>query len=108
MTPKKFLIAWAAWILWFVAMMSGILTAFGIVLLWNNDVWHKTLAGFQAWILIVLIPLFMVLNAAGALVIIVLPTYFIFRIPMMRKGQEIPNWLKAFTDALNQLPNDRW
>jgi hypothetical protein len=116
MTLRKFLIAMAAWYLWFLAMLGGIFMAAGIVAFFKSpqvldnitfgNPPDRTSPGF--WIGIALIAPCMLLNAAGALVLIVLPIYTSFHIPMknmLRKDRKckVPKWLEVYVESLNKL-----
>jgi len=114
MTPKKFIIAVAAWSVCFLAMLGGIFMAAGMAALIGGIDVMQAVAGsppdltrpaFLVWI--VLIAPCMLLAAAGGLVAIVLPVYFVFRIPMRRKGQPW-GWLGAYIKAVERALQDEW
>jgi hypothetical protein len=114
MTPKKFVIAWVAWFLWFLCMLGGIFAAAGVVaLVWGGDIVNGALgnppntAHPAFWIFIVLIWPCMLIGAAGGLAAIVFPVYYLFRIPMRRKGQPW-GWVETYIKVVQRVMKDEW
>jgi hypothetical protein len=113
MTPKKFAIALVAWFIWFLCMLSGIFTAAGVsAYIWGGGengsfsvIQDRSHPGH--WVFIALIAPCMLLGATGGLAAIVLPVYFIFQIPMRRKGRSI-GWLEVYMRAANRMLKDEW
>jgi len=101
MTPKKFLIACAAWFVWFLCMFAGAFVGAGVAAcIWGADVVH-TFGTPAAWSHPRVLAMD-VSDGAGhvwsalpaLLAAIVLPVYIKFRIPMRRKGQPY-GWIGA-------------
>jgi hypothetical protein len=114
MTPKKFIIACAAWFLCFLAMLGGIFIAAGVAALVGGADVMRAVAGSPPdmtrpafWVCLILIVPCMLLGAAGGVAAIVLPVYFVFRIPMRRKGQPW-GWLGAYIRAVESVLQDEW
>jgi hypothetical protein len=113
MTPKKFVIAFFVWMLWFACMLCGVFTAGGIAAYIFGGGEYGSLAVIQDrtnpgfWIFIILLVPFMLVGAAGGLAAIVLPAYCYFRIPMRRKGRPV-GWLDSYLKTVNKMLENEW